>query len=508
MYINGDGNWEELDETIDEHDTDMLLTLRAGLDNLVLVVSLLRLGFLSMLMRETFQASLFSIVNTLFLCLTVPTLTIDTSVETNRLLLLLIQKVDGTAWAQDLPAAYSKQAAPSGDSVLINQLLSVSLTFSLLAAFGALLGQQWLLSYKNRPWVNLQSERSWERQRCSWGAHRWRLELALGVILPTVLHVAFLAFFLGMISYLRSISTSVAIPIITVIAFSFFIIIFTIVASILDPHCPFKIPAIGRLVSVTGRILHSLSPIWRRQAIRLWQSPSLSGLRASTDKWLVRSTSTEILQAHAIRHTLENMAHTQALPGIVYNILSMTNPRTLSSIYTSPLAMQRLGQLYEGYDPYYSHYAETISHLAIVARDVEGVSMEKELGLPVARLIHHATREYKNSDAGSTLPETGLPAVALAYVVDEIEPLQPSNRKAYCDFLIRSTSSEYRYRSRFTLGWIAWILLSCPDIREGLQQQLFEELGFGEPFPRKASRYTDPYKHAAAAYKCLSNPKG
>lgn len=61
--------------------------------------------------------------------------------------------------------------SPTADSQRINQLFSISLTFSLLASFGALLGQQWVIHYNKRSPAGSEMER-WERQRKLEAAHR------------------------------------------------------------------------------------------------------------------------------------------------------------------------------------------------------------------------------------------------------------------------------------------------------------------------------------------------
>ena len=95
---------------------------------------------------------------------------------------------------------------PSGCGVIINSFFSVSLALSLLASFGALVGQQWLIYY-TKPRVRLDDGWRWDEVRKLHGAHSWKLSLALEFFLPIVLQVALVIFLLGFVEFMYELSS-------------------------------------------------------------------------------------------------------------------------------------------------------------------------------------------------------------------------------------------------------------------------------------------------------------
>lgn len=91
-----------------------------------------------------------------------PALSAGPADQTNKLLKLMLLGYNNATWSQD--DLDEDPFFPTTDSQRINQLFSLSLTFSLLASFGALLGQQWVIHYNKRSPAGSEKER-WERQR-------------------------------------------------------------------------------------------------------------------------------------------------------------------------------------------------------------------------------------------------------------------------------------------------------------------------------------------------------
>lgn len=113
-------------------------------------------------------------MNSAFLALSVPMLSADSGDDTNRLLRLLVQQAHNSSFILAANDTGPPPFTPTHQGIRINQLFSFSLTCSLLCGFGALLGQQWIASYKRRPAGGFREERK-ERQRRLLGAKWWRL---------------------------------------------------------------------------------------------------------------------------------------------------------------------------------------------------------------------------------------------------------------------------------------------------------------------------------------------
>ncbi|KIO21987.1 hypothetical protein M407DRAFT_28472 [Tulasnella calospora MUT 4182] len=209
------------DALADEIDDDMVASLKAQLDGILI------------------YAGLFAGVNSAFLALTLPEMSADPVDDTNALLLQLVTGSNHNITSMnDLPSA---SFAPASGIFSINILFSLSLTLALLAAFLAVLGQQWLVYYRKRSGGGAEVQR-WEQLRRYLGAKRWRLEAILDDILPSLLQLGLVIFCIAFALYLgtlnRWICYTTAIPMGLALAFIFFMAI----SATLDQWCPFKSP--------------------------------------------------------------------------------------------------------------------------------------------------------------------------------------------------------------------------------------------------------------------------
>jgi hypothetical protein len=174
---------------------------------------------------------------------------------------------------------------------------------SLLAAFVAMLGKQWLNRYLRHTGGSV-AERCGDRQRKFDGMEKWPFRMFIES-LPIMLQIALLLLACGLSRYMWSVNTSVARIIITFTVLGVLFYIGIVAAGTSSYECPFQTPAsIGlrhlRDSNTTQKILANLSPLkalsiipttWKniRQASRrvydLAQSPpaweiSLSGIRS------------------------------------------------------------------------------------------------------------------------------------------------------------------------------------------------------------------------------------
>ena len=79
------------------------------------------------------------------------------------------------------------------------------------------------------------------RQLKLMGVERWNLPLIVG-LLPTLLHVSLLFFFVGLALYTFSLDTAIAYVVIALAGSAYSFCIVGNVLPIFDPQCPYKTP--------------------------------------------------------------------------------------------------------------------------------------------------------------------------------------------------------------------------------------------------------------------------
>ncbi|OAX33210.1 hypothetical protein K503DRAFT_749010 [Rhizopogon vinicolor AM-OR11-026] len=191
-------------------------------------------------------AGLFSAVNTAFIISTQPS-PVDT---TNALLIQLVQAyVPSTTQITTLPSP-----GYSSTGIWTQALAYASLAFSLLAAFGAVLGKQWLNYYKtNRYGRGSLEDRCKQRHRKFQKLQAWQLENVLQSF-PFLLQISLLLFGVSLGAAMWTQQHVIAIVIITPTAFGLLFHFFTVLVSSMHPDCPFQTP-ISLLIQAIRRYL-------------------------------------------------------------------------------------------------------------------------------------------------------------------------------------------------------------------------------------------------------------
>ncbi|KAG8913820.1 hypothetical protein FRC01_004370 [Tulasnella sp. 417] len=209
------------DELADELDEDMVTSLKSQLDGILIF------------------AGLFAGVNSAFLAFTLPQMSADPADDTNALLFQIAQGANGTITSPaDLPSA---SFSPPAGALPINILFSMSLTLALLASFLAVLGQQWLVYYRRRSGGGAEYQR-WEQLRRYLAAKRWRLELVLDDMLPSVLQIALVVFCVAFILYLGTLNNVLCYTIAAPLCIAGILILAMAIFAAWDRWCPFKSP--------------------------------------------------------------------------------------------------------------------------------------------------------------------------------------------------------------------------------------------------------------------------
>ena len=182
-----------------------------------------------------------------------PQLQKDPGEETAALLRVLIHKIDNTTFGDDVPAL-PQWTGPTRMVVQVQSILYASLAASLLSAFLAMLGKQWLNRYASIDMRGSAIERSQNRQRKLDGIIAWYFEHVLEC-LPLMLQVALLLLGCALSRYLWEISTAVAYVVIGVTSFGMLFYLFIIAAGVTSDGCPYQTP----WTKIVRGLLHLLS---------------------------------------------------------------------------------------------------------------------------------------------------------------------------------------------------------------------------------------------------------
>ncbi|KAG8937422.1 hypothetical protein FRC00_005740 [Tulasnella sp. 408] len=209
------------DELADEIDEDLVKSLKAQLDGILIF------------------AGLFAGVNSAFLALTLPQMSANPADDTNALLLqIAVGGSTNITSAADLPSA---SFTPPPGIYPINVLFSVSLTLALLSSFMAVLGQQWIVHYRKKGSGGPEHQR-WEQLRRYLGAKRWRLEPVLDDLVPGLLQLGLVIFCIAFTLYLGTLSHSLNSIIASLLLVAAVGILAMSTCVAFDPWCLFKLP--------------------------------------------------------------------------------------------------------------------------------------------------------------------------------------------------------------------------------------------------------------------------
>ena len=208
------------------------------LDTTLIFVSFVSPSDVRMLTRS--QAGLFSAVTSAFIIDIQSQLQPDTGDETAALLRVLIYKVDNTTFGNDAPTL-PQWTGPPRAIVQVQAILYASLAATLLSAFLAMLGKQWLNRYSSTDMRGTAVERSQNRQCKLDGIVAWYFNHVMES-LPLMLQVALLLFGCALSRYLWEVNTTVASVVLGVTSFGIVLYLFVVVAGAASETCPYQTP--------------------------------------------------------------------------------------------------------------------------------------------------------------------------------------------------------------------------------------------------------------------------
>jgi hypothetical protein len=186
------------------------------------------------------QSGLFSAVSTSFIVAMQSSLSPNPIDTTNTLIAQLVQiGLGNLAAVSTVPAS---TWSPSTMTLRIQMIAYTSLSMSLLAAFGAVLGKQWLGYYKsNRYGSGSQEERGKRRQEKFDGLITWYFD-AVVQSFPVLLQISLLLFGVALGANLWYEQPSIAWVVIATTAFGFLFYSLIVMACLISPSCPFQTP--------------------------------------------------------------------------------------------------------------------------------------------------------------------------------------------------------------------------------------------------------------------------
>ena len=181
--------------------------------------------------------------------------------ETAALLRILIYKIDNTTFGNDTPVL-PQWTGPPHTIVQVQAILYASLAISLLSAFFAMLGKQWLNRYASTDIRGTTIERSQNRQRKLDGVVTWYFNHVMES-LPLMLQGALLLLGCALSRYLWGIHITVASVILCVTMTGVILYIFVVVAGAASKSCPYQTPGSHALCYIglkVQSVLHIVAP--------------------------------------------------------------------------------------------------------------------------------------------------------------------------------------------------------------------------------------------------------
>ena len=209
--------------------------------------------------EQDIQSALFLSVCASFASMMRPDLSPDPNEAIQSLLRTIIASLNTTA-VDALPAPLLIQTNPSTTTVWVQCLLYASITCSLFAALGAVMGKQWLDHYRSVGEHGTIEARGMERQRKLASLDAWNFRAILEVH-PVLVQVSLLLFAVALSAYMLEVNRFVALILIITNSIGFLLYFSSIVASLLYADCPFQSSLTGFLRILVDLFLTALAPL-------------------------------------------------------------------------------------------------------------------------------------------------------------------------------------------------------------------------------------------------------
>ena len=170
--------------------------------------------------------------------------------------------MDNTTFGSDIPSI-PQWTGPPHTIVQVQAILFASLAASLLSAFLAMLGKQWVNRYASVDMRGSTIERSQNRQRKLDGIVSWYFDPVMES-LPLMLQVALLLLGFALSRYFWEINKTVASVVVGVTSFGVLFFLFIVVAGAASVYCPYQTPGaqiLRRVPAFLRQVLGTISHI-------------------------------------------------------------------------------------------------------------------------------------------------------------------------------------------------------------------------------------------------------
>ena len=228
-----------------------------------------------------------------------PQLQPDTGEETTALLRVLIHKIDNTTFGDNVPTI-PQWSGPPRAIIQVQAMLYASLATSLLSAFLAMLGKQWLNQYASTDMRGSAIERSQNRQQKLDGVVAWYFDHVMES-LPLMLQIALLLLGCALSFYLQEIDTTIALVVLGVTSFGIIFYALIVIAGAASVSCPYQTPGahilrhilplvLGAFRSACSNsiVISNLLEIFKeRRCFRFFMIPLLSPLFLAFDTYIL-----------------------------------------------------------------------------------------------------------------------------------------------------------------------------------------------------------------------------
>ena len=235
----------------------------------------------------------------------------DPNEETAALLRVLIHKIDNTTFGGNVPSI-PEWLGPPRTIVRVEAILYASLAASLISAFLAMLGKQWLNRYASIDMRGSTIERSQNRQRKLDNIVTWYFDHVMGS-LPLILQFALLLLGCALSLYLRGIDKTVASVVLGATLLGVVFYTFIVIAGTASVSCPYQTPSAHILRHTWGVLRSASSPIvnssvFVRQFTVVWAEMIYGDWIEASFKLIVCSVITPLGLAIDIYHLVRAMA--------------------------------------------------------------------------------------------------------------------------------------------------------------------------------------------------------
>ena len=230
----------------------------------------------------------------------------DPNEDSAALLRVLIHKMDNTTFGNNVPTI-PQWTGPSPTIVHVQAILFASLAVSLLAAFLAVLGKQWLNRYTSSDVRGSAVGRGQGRQQKLDGIVTWYFDHVMQS-LPLMLQAGLLLLGCALSRYLWEVNTIVASVVVGVTSFGVLFYLFIVVAGASSVNCPYQTPVAQVLRHIPDILRHILEVVRHIPYLPVALRSVFSAFFGDSRSNHLLITAWKLLRGYGPHHTLANVA--------------------------------------------------------------------------------------------------------------------------------------------------------------------------------------------------------